>query len=55
MVSATDVAEAAASAVTGVGVGEGVLASRRRLFGPLLDLNIKQSSTPLVVTGLFQG
>lgn len=57
MVSATDVAEAAASAVTGA-VGEhprGVLASRRRLFGPLLDMTVKQGSTPLVVTGLFQG
>lgn len=58
MVSASEVAEAATSAVTAAAAatGEhprGVLASRRRLFGPLLDL--KRGSTPLVVTGLFQG
>ena len=60
MVSASDVAAAAAAAATATATAgggsdhpSGVLASRRRLFGPLLDM--KQNSTPLVVTGLFQG
>jgi hypothetical protein len=58
MVSASDVAAAAATAAAATAGGgsdhpSGVLASRRRLFGPLLDM--KQNSTPLVVTGLFQG